>query len=106
MWGLRIFKAKNTLVAITAEFAVTGQDRLETRYRWAGGPHGGTLDRENRATGEWERIGSGTSEELAAILPQTWGHAWTYADFVLALTFWGEGCDMGRDRAMAREWEV
>jgi hypothetical protein len=90
MWGLRFHKASNTLIAASAEFSVQGRDGSQARYSWAGGPHGGTLSRRNW-DGEWEKIGQGTERDIEAILPQSWGHKWTYADFLLALTFWGEG---------------
>ena len=104
MWGVEFHKAKNSMICGYAEFEVRSRDksgRQQTKqYRVRFGPHDGmTIDVPDGNDG-WKALKERAEpEDLEAILPQgDFLHNWTYSDFMIAFTFWGDGQDTGYQR--------
>ena len=99
MWGIEFQEANNSLICAGATFEVRHrEERRDTSIMYCIGMHpGGTwIDRQDYKTGEWERIAyRAEPEDIEAILTSDFGFDWTYSDFMIALTFWGEGHKRG-----------
>ena len=113
MWGVEFRgETSNALICATAEFEVRKRGRRGSLYRVRQGPHGMFID-QNR-TGVWLSVKeNATGDDVVAILPtaEDYGHDWTYSDFMIALTFYGEGRKRGyqagtRDMEYEMEPEV
>ena len=97
MYGLEFHKADNALICGSAEFEVRKRNRHDDAYyRVTFGPSGMSIDKLN---GErWETINAKAEpEDVEAILPKKsdYGMDWTFSQFMLALTFYGEGHKVG-----------
>jgi hypothetical protein len=109
MWGLEF--REDSLICGTAEFEVRkrtkdGRDE-STLYRLAFGPHGTWIDQMD-IKGKWVRINDNAStEDIEALLPKRsdFGFDWTHGDFILALTFYGEGFKRGDSHGRYKEQE-
>jgi len=94
MWGVEFREAKNSLIGATATFEVKSRRGSSHLYQTGMGPRRTWL--EERIDGEWIRITNhAETEDFEAILPTDFGFDWTYADFMVALTFFGEGFQRG-----------
>ena len=104
MYGLEFHAANNALICGSAEFEVHKNYRYDyAYYRLIFGPDGMSLDK--RGTKGWERIHDrAENADIEAILPKKsdFGLDWTFSQFMLALTFYGEGHKRGYDQG---EWK-
>jgi len=99
MWGIE-FRGDtgNSLICAIAEFEVRARERGKGGYyrvRWH--PDIG-MAIDKTCEGGWETFKERAEpEDVEAILPNKsdYGHDWTYRDFMLAMTFWGEGHKRG-----------
>lgn len=103
MLGIRIVKASNSVVGLSAIFYSQRGSR-EVLYRLLSDPTGGTLSRERKDWADeddrWEALTSVTDNLEAAVervLPKNQG--WTWERFYLALLFWCEGYTLARSQA-------
>ena len=97
MWGIQFREARNSLICANAIFEVRNRDKPDELYRTGMGPDGWWIDRQDDK-GEWVRVsGHAETKDIEAILPNAadFGMDWTYRDFLLALTFFGEGYERG-----------
>jgi len=111
MYGLEFREASNALICGSAEFEVRKRDSTHY-YRVIFGPDGMSIDRpiQNIRTADayddgWERIKEhATNADIEAILPKRadFGMNWTFSQFMLALTFFGEGHKLGYTQG---EWK-
>ena len=114
MWGVQFKEAGNALICGSAEFEVrrikerTGRQTSKV-YRVLFGPHEGMSIQRAGPEG-WETIKRrAEAADLEAILPQgDFMHRWTYGDFMIALTFFGEGHKIGYAQGQydQRQWDA
>jgi hypothetical protein len=109
MWGVEFRKANNGLICGSCEFecrAINKQGRqVSTIYRVSFGPHDG-ITIQKRANDGWELVRArAEAKDLEAILPNLsdFMHQWTYRDFMIAMTFFGEGYNRGYNEATWKE---
>lgn len=98
MYGLEFHKADNMLICGGAEFEVRKYDGNDKYYRISFGPQGMRLEKPAHTEGGWETINDhAEAEDIEAILPKKsdFGLDWTFSQFMLALTFYGEGRKRG-----------
>lgn len=85
------------MICISAEFEVRKRNHYNL-YRLVGGPEGFILNIWENC--EWKCLYKGKEivGPITSILPKCcdFGKDWTYKDFLLALTFWGEGRKYGK----------
>ncbi len=87
MWGVEFLPGtKNALICGTAVFVIRLAGKPAKKHILSFGPNGMVLDHN-------EICRKVTPKEVEAILPkkEDYGHTWTWGDFLLAMTFWGEG---------------
>ena len=100
MFGVDFLKAENSLIVVKAEFEVRQWNGRQPKvYKYLGGPHGAEL--RELQDGGWEVIAKRDVEAVVeAILPQKFGMAWTWHEFITALSFWAEGNKRGYYRGL------
>lgn len=96
MWGITFEKGTgNQLITGKARFEVQGDDYQRTTYELTFGTVGMTLRRENE-DGQMVTVRRNiTAADVERLLPQEFDMDWTWRDFLVALTFWGEGYKLG-----------
>ena len=96
MYGIEFYTADNALICGSAEFEVR-RSRGDSYYRVIFGPDGMSLDERAMTESGWKRIKEHATEaDIEAVLPQgDFGLKWTFGQFMLALTFYGEGHKRG-----------
>uniref|UniRef100_A0A6H1ZWK5 Uncharacterized protein n=1 Tax=viral metagenome TaxID=1070528 RepID=A0A6H1ZWK5_9ZZZZ len=96
MWGIQFDKAtSNDLICACARFEVRKQGVEHYTVRWH--PDIG-MEIDRFGAKGWETIRyNAQPADLEAILPKKcdFGRNWTYSDFMLAMTFFGEGYQIG-----------
>lgn len=98
MYGLEFHKADNALICGSAEFEVRKGDGGYGYYRVNFGPNGMRLEKPAHTEDGWETINDcAENDDIVAILPKRsdFGLDWTFPQFMLALTFYGEGHKRG-----------
>ena len=98
MYGLEFSTADNALICGSAEFIVRKRTGNDQCYRVFFGPNGMILDKAAHTESGWETINDrAENADIEAILPKRgdFGMDWTFSQFMLALTFYGEGHKRG-----------
>jgi len=100
MWGVEFQEASNAMICGSATFEVrklNEQHRQVSKiYQVLFGPHNG-MTIQHKVDGKWHTfLRRAEPEDLEAILPQgDFMHKWTYSDFMIAMTFFGQGHGKG-----------
>ena len=102
MYGVEFHKADNAMICGSAEFEVRkvgSQGRSESGYyKIVFGPNGTWLSKPSQTEDGWTTITEkAEAPDIEAILPNRsdFGMDWTFGQFMLALTFYGEGHKRG-----------
>lgn len=98
MWGIQFDKdTSNNLICASASFEVRKRGGPYEYYAVRWHPDIG-MEIDRRGANGWEVIRRNAKPaDLEAILPkkEDFGRDWTYSDFMLAMTFFGEGYQLG-----------
>lgn len=98
MWGIQFdSETSNSLVCASASFEIRRYSGPSEYYRVRWHPDIG-MEIDKVGSSGWEVLKRNAQpQDLEAILPKRsdFGHDWTYQEFMLAMTFFGEGYQLG-----------